>query len=299
MRYRLSLEPRTCITCLAPSPTFSPPFSLLAHPALHQWSHDHLREASSLPPSKTGHINAWLHIKMPSYDTYQIFITNIPIPSPHTFHWCVLHGGRLLQEGMTLNERQQHAVLQAALAAFTYCSSIFTSQIHLFLPTPADSISLFHLLKHTDLFYSHIISTHLFNFLLANALHHITVLWQSADRSDAPWKKHCEHILHSLQPTIFPIIPPTLSTHESRALTTLGLKWDDVHHAHGLMSCIPRPGNDTLHPPPFLVGVNTQQKYNHQHRQLYTASICCFTHLDFTAGYSLKHCTYANDNISC
>ena len=143
------------------------------------------------------------------------------------------------------------------------------------------------------------ISTHIFNFLLADALHHVTVLRQSADWSDAPRKEHCEHILHSLQPAVFPIVPPTLSTHESRALTALGLEWDDAHCAHGPMSRIPRPGNDTLHPPPFLVGVNTQQKYHHRHRQLYTAGTHCFTHHNFTAGYSLKHRTYANDNISC
>ena len=101
------------------------------------------------------------------------------------------------------------------------------------------------------------ISTHIFNFLLADTLHHITVLWQSADRSDAPRKEHREHVLHSLQPAVFPIVPPTLSTHESRALTALGLEWDDAHRAHGPMSRIPRPGNNTLHPPPFLVGVNT------------------------------------------
>ena len=60
---------------------------------------------------------------------------------------------------MTLNERQQRAVLQAVLAAFTYGSPLFTSQIHLFLPTSADSLSLFRLSKHVDLFYSHMIST--------------------------------------------------------------------------------------------------------------------------------------------
>ena len=43
-RYRSSLEPRTCITRLAPSTNFSPPFSFPAHPALHGWSHDCLRE---------------------------------------------------------------------------------------------------------------------------------------------------------------------------------------------------------------------------------------------------------------
>jgi hypothetical protein len=50
---------------------------------------------------------------------------------------------------------------------------------------------------------------------------------------------------------------------------------------------------------PFLIGVNTR---NHRHRQLYSAGIRCFTGFtsyDFTAGYSLSHCTYANDSTLC
>jgi hypothetical protein len=65
------------------------------------------------------------------------------------------------------------------------------------------------------------------------------------------------------------------------------------------MARIPWPGTDTLHPPPFLIGVNTRQKYSHRHRQLYTASTRCFTHHDFTAGYSLCHRTFANDSTAC
>ena len=54
-----------------------------------------------------------------------------------------------------------------------------------------------------------------------------------------------------------------------------------------------------LTPPPFLIGVNTRQKYHHRHRQLYTAGTRSFTHHDFTASYSLKHRSFANDNITC
>ena len=99
--------------------------------------------------------------------------------------------------------------------------------------------------KHADLFYSHLISTHLFQFLLANALHHITVLRLSANGPDALRKDHRESLLQSLQPTVFPIVPTSLSTHESRALTALGLEWDDATKTHGPMARIPRPGTDT------------------------------------------------------
>ena len=190
-RYRSSLEPRTCITRLAPSINFSPPFSFPAHPALHRWSHDRLREVSSLTPSETAHIDARRNFKTPSYDTFQITIHPIPIPSPFCFYWRVIRGGRLLKEGTTMNERKQRAMLQAVLAAITYGSTFFSSHIHFFLPAPADSISLFRLSKHADLFYSHLISTHLFQFLLADALHHVTVLRLSANGPDALRKDHC------------------------------------------------------------------------------------------------------------
>ena len=62
----------------------------------------------------------------------------------------------------TMNEKKQRAMLQAVLAAITYGSPFFSSHIHIFLPAPADSISLFRLSKHADLFYSHLISTYLF-----------------------------------------------------------------------------------------------------------------------------------------
>ena len=125
-----------------------------------------------------------------------------------------------------MNKKKQPAILQAVLAALTYDPSSFSSHIHIFLPAPADSISLFCLSKHVDLFYSHLISTHLFQFLLADALHHVTVLWLSANGPDALRKDHRESLLQSLQPAIFPIVPTPLSTHESQALTALGLEWD-------------------------------------------------------------------------
>ena len=83
-RYQSSLEPRTCITRLAPSINFSPPFSFPAHPALHRWNHNRLREVSSLTPSETAHIDARRHFKTPSYDTFQIVMIhpNFSHPSP-------------------------------------------------------------------------------------------------------------------------------------------------------------------------------------------------------------------------
>jgi hypothetical protein len=132
-----------------------------------------------------------------------------------------------------------------------------------------------------------------------DALHHVTVLQQSAKQSDAPQKEHREHLLTMLQCTVFPITPPHLSTHKATALATLSNQWDKTDRAHGPMSCISRPGSDTLHPPPFLVGVNTWQKYHHRHQQLYTAGTRCFTNHDFTAGYSIHHRAFTNNNISC
>ena len=144
------------------------------------------------------HIDARCNFKTPSYDTYQITIHPIPIPSPFCFLWRILRGGRLLKEGTTMNEKRQHAILQAVLAALMYDPLSFSSHIHNFLPALADSISIFRLSKHADLFYSHLISTHLFQFLLADALHHVTVLQLSATGPDALRKDHCESLLQSL-----------------------------------------------------------------------------------------------------
>ena len=283
--WRLSLEPRTCITRIAPSTSFFPPFSFPAHPALHQWSHPRLRDTSSLKPDETGRIDFQRQINTPLHDVFRIYIHPIPIPSPFCFHWCLYKGNWLIKEGTTLNEKRDVAMAQALLASLMY--DTFFHSILIYLPASADSISMFRLHKHANLFYAHLITHRLNSFLQMDAVNAVTMRHFSPKWSCAPRKDHRESELQRIQPLYFPTPPnPRPASQKATALVALGDLWEKTDRSHGAMSRIPRPGTDTFLPPPFLIGVNTRNKYHHhRHRQLYTAGTRCFTGHDFTAGY--------------
>ena len=65
------------------------------------------------------------------------------------------------------------------------------------------------------------------------------------------------------------------------------------------MAYIPQPHSDTLYPPPFILSVNTRQKFHHCHRHISSVGNQVFTGHCFSAGYSLSHRTFADDNITC
>ena len=197
-----------------------------------------------------------------------------------------------------LNENKMMAFSQACLTSLVYNS--FSSFIQLFFLAPADSFSVFHLTKHTSLFYSLLITHHLTSFLQADAMHTIRVLRFDPRWSCAPQKAHRESKLHHIQPIYFPTPPnPCPASHTVTALVALGNLWEATDRSHSAMACIPRPGSDTFLPPPFLIGINMQNKYHHRHRQLYSAGTWCFTSHNFTAGYSLRHHTFTNDSTIC
>ena len=128
----------------------------------------------------------------------------------------------------------------------------FSSSIQLFFLALADSFSVFHLTKHTSLFYSHLITHHLTSFLQADAMHTVRVLWFDPRWLCTPQKAHCESKLHRIQPIYFPTPPnPRPASHTVTALVTLGNLWEATDHSHGAMACIPQPRSDTFLPPPF------------------------------------------------
>ena len=280
-----------------PAPSYQPPiFSFPAHPSQRRWTHPHLVDGSGLLADLKGREEIRARMRNPSYDTFQLYIHNLPVPKP-TFAsaFLLFRQGRLLKSRVMHGVKKASAMIQACLAGLTY--EPFSSSIELFLPAPADSFSLFRLSKHAGLSYSHLITHRLFTFLQANALHRVRVTRFSAKWKGLPGAKILEELTASHQPTLHPVPPPTLVTHKARATQAMYGFWEELDRRKEFPSRIPPPSSVSIQPTPIHLGIS--RKYRKRGRHLYSVGTQVISGHGFFQEYSIRFRPTADDNILC
>ena len=281
-----------------PAPSSQPPlFSFPAHPALRHWTHPRLIDGSGLLADLKGREAIRARIKNPSYDTFQLFIRDLDVPSPPFASAFLLYQqGRLLSSGVTHGVKLASARIQACLAGLTSYSPFYSS-IEIFLPAPADSFSLFRLSKHAGLTFSHLITYHLQTFLQADTLHHVRITRISAKWSGLPGKDTLAELTARHQPLLFPIPPPSLTTHKRRAILAVYQYWEEMDKSSECTSRISPPSTTSFNPQPFTLG--TIRSRRKRGRRIYSTGTQAFTGHGFFKEYSVRFRPHADDNIIC
>ena len=246
--WHLSTNPVTSLTCTLPLDF--PFFTYPSHPSSPSWTNSRVCNNTVIKLNRDSLAYTKTLINQPPYDTFHLYVQMLTTPSPPFIGSFLLYKGeRLVLSGTVPEVSKTHALLHALLLGLTYNS--FSNHIHIFLPAPSISSSIFQTDKHPNLFFSCSILSCFSSFLDSNPLHHIDLFRYSIKWSCLPGQALISSLTDQEQLSHFPLssLPPNPKS-------LLLAKWQEDYlntncSANYWQSTICPDGQG---PPPFYAG---------------------------------------------
>jgi len=150
-------------------------------------------------------------IRIPSYDTFHLFVRLLTIPSPpFAASFLLFQGQTLVHHGAMRDSSRPRALFAAVCQGLTYAP--LSNHVRIFLPDLSLSNYLFRLHKHSFLDLSRSFTLLLSNFLSADPMHHVDVFRYSIKWPGLPGMARIDSLSEEQQRIVFPLPPLPLQT---------------------------------------------------------------------------------------